>query len=61
MNKNKDNNLLEISEMASFLNDLALQTEDKDIADKLIQCSIAISMLNYLTEKAKKGTSNNDG
>lgn len=61
MNKSKDKNLLEISEMPTFLNDLALQTEDKDIADKLIQCSIAISMFDYLTEKAKKGTNDKDG
>ena len=61
MNKSKDKSLLEISEMPAFLNGLALQTEDKDIADKLIQCSIAISVLDYLTEKAKKETNDKDG
>lgn len=72
MNKNEDtktiyddSNILEVSEMPAFLNNLALQTNDLDVADKLVQCSIAISMFNYLTEKVnylmEKGTNDKDG
>ena len=44
----EDKNYLTFSEMSAFLTELALKTEDEDIKDKLIQCSIALELYNVI-------------
>lgn len=41
----EDKNYLTVSEMVTFLTDLALKTEDIETSDKLIQCSIFLSVV----------------
>lgn len=41
----EDKNYLTVSEMITFLTDLALKTEDVETSDKLIQCSIFLSVI----------------
>lgn len=40
----ENKNYLAFSEMPAFLTELASKTEDEDIKDKLIQCSVALEL-----------------
>jgi hypothetical protein len=41
----EDKNYLTVSEMITFLTDLALKTEDIETSDKLMQCSIFLNVI----------------
>lgn len=60
MNKNKKNQnhgkILEPNDMPSFLNEVATLyfQDNQEIMEKLAQCSIYISMVNYLEPKYER-------